>query len=117
MITFSLRSSNLVARPHISHRGVPVVASETLVALIRVCFCDDEYDDDADDDADYDDDNDDDGDHLGSLVGVGVEEAADDKVNLAADEQNQQQLLHLVGEKMGDWRTISVGRGNIFEVV
>ena len=35
------------------------------------------------------------------------------------DEQNQQQLLHLVGEKMGDedWRTISVGRGNIFEVV
>ena len=35
---------------------------------------------------DYDDDNDNNGDHLGSLVGVGVEEAADDKVNLAADE-------------------------------
>ena len=30
--------------------------------------------------------DDDDGDHPGSLVGVGVEEAADDKVNLAADE-------------------------------
>ena len=49
---------------------------------------------------------DDDGDHLGSLVGVGVEEAADDKVDLAADEQNQQQLLHLVrwgfsGKKLG----------------
>ena len=28
------------------------------------------------------------------------------------DEQDQQQFLHLVGEKMGDWR-----RGNIFEVV
>ena len=54
MITYSLRSSNLVARPHISHRGVPVVASETLVALIRVCFCEDgkedEYDVDDDDD-------------------------------------------------------------------
>ena len=36
MITYSLRSSNLVARPHISHRGVPVVAGETLVVLIRV---------------------------------------------------------------------------------
>ena len=54
MITYSLRGSNLVARPHISHRGVPVVAGETLVALIRVCFCDDaeedEYDVDDDDD-------------------------------------------------------------------
>ena len=59
MITYSLRSSNLVARPHISHRGVPVVASETLVALIRVCFCDDEYDDDAEED-EYDVDDDDD---------------------------------------------------------
>ena len=53
-----------------------------------------------------DNDDDDDGDHLGSLVGVGVEEAADDKVDLAADEQNQQQLLHLVrwwlvGKKLG----------------
>ena len=42
----------------------------------------DEYDVDVDDD----DDNDNNGNHLGSLVGVGVEEAADDKVNLAADE-------------------------------
>ena len=54
MITYSLRSSNLVARPHISHSGVPVVASETLVVLIRVCFCEDdkenEYDVDDDDD-------------------------------------------------------------------
>ena len=33
------------------------------------------------------------------------------------DEENQQQLLHLVGDKMGDeeWRTISVGRGNILD--
>ena len=85
MITYSLRSSNLVARPHISHRGVPVVASETLVALIRVCFCDDD-EDEYDVDVDDDDDNDNNGDHLGSLVGVGVEEAADDKVDLAADE-------------------------------
>ena len=54
MISYSVKSSNLVARPHISHRGVPVVASETLVALIRVCFWDDaeedEYDVNDDDD-------------------------------------------------------------------
>ena len=110
MITYSLRSSNLVARPHISHRGVPVVASETLVALIRVMMAkrmntmlitiangDD-----------------DDGDHLGSLVGVGVEEAADDKVDLAADEQNQQQLLHLVRWWFSGKNTLLVRRKTYF---
>ena len=51
---------------------------------------------------------------MGSLVGVGVEEAADDNVDLAADEQNQEQLLHLVRWWFSGKNTLLVRRKTYF---